>query len=154
MKTTRSLAVCFIVASIVLLIAPLQTLSARTVELAEDTAILDTVLTTVRSEGVRSIDLDALAALKIRLANREVPPDYDTYGRAELARAWKLMSALSHQLDGDTAEVLESLRIAYNLNPGDKEVKKELDYMQQKMDAANERLAEAARLREARAALN
>jgi hypothetical protein len=126
-----------------------QTVAEQT-DLSADTASLEAVLVLVRSEGAGRLDPDALAALKLRLANREIPAKEDREQRAELARAWKLMSALTHQLDGDTPEVLESLRIAHSLDPQDEEVKREMDFMQRKIDAVNERLEEAARLREAK----
>jgi hypothetical protein len=105
----------------------------------------------LRCEGVGAINLDGLAALKLRLANRSIPEVRDVQGRAELARAWRLLAAVDHQLEGDTPDVLETLRIAYNLNPEDREVSRELAHIQRKVDAVRERLDEAARLREATA---
>lgn len=128
-----------------------QTGDASPSELASDTASLEVVLSIVRSEGAGRIDQEALAALKLRLTLQDVPAKEDRQQRIDLARAWKLMSALTHQIDGDTPEVLESLRIAHSLDPEDEEVKREMDFMQRKMAAVNERLEEAARLREAKA---
>jgi hypothetical protein len=141
----------FIVGLVVLaLLGSLSPLHAQRDEppVSREVELLERLHETIRSETPAAEVLAQITDAKLRLSQREVPARGAVEQRRSLARAWKLVGAISRDLDGDTPEVLEFYRIANSLDPEDEETARELAYRQRKFDAVNEQLEEARRLRE------
>ncbi len=70
--------------------------------------------------------------------------------RRKLGRAWQLAAELTRRLDGPTVEMVLQLELAYSLVPDDPELERQVVFERQRKRAAELRVAEAKRVREAR----
>lgn len=70
--------------------------------------------------------------------------------KAQLSEAWKEAAFLTRRLDGPTDESNGYLEIAYSLNPSDEALAKEVKFQRDRKAILAGRLAEAARIREAK----
>ena len=116
-------------------------------ESAEDSLDIENAIKLIAARRVGEVDHGYLNVVIDRVANRGLG-NLSIRQRKQLSRSWMLIYDVTKRLDGDTPDSLEQLRIAYDLDPEDESLARELSFQQKRADIVQARLTAARDARE------